>query len=459
MAAARTVGDLAIVLHSPHALRRGVRDLPVRRGVAVRRVRSAPTCRCWTSPRDLTMTVTPVLADQLEDAGVARAAARASCVDVRGSTPRTADLAEVAGASAGAACEAERDRLQPARWSCSTRLGGDPLRAFQEAAAEGRIALIPSAATHAVLPLLATAPGLRLQLDAGHPLAPRAASAGTAASGCPSAPTSRASSGALAERGVALVLPRPERARATPLDGAARRSPTAAGPVALPIDWEAISLVWSLDGYPSDPRLRPSTTGTRCAGCGSGRSAAAPYDPAAAAARGAPSTPRDFLAAVARPPRALPRRARPPRPARLRDRHRAARPLVGGGAALAAGGDRGRRGGRRPPAHRCRRRSREHEPEERPAARLELGRGEGPRDLGLARRSPTSPGPPGAASCACCGRSRGGLRGERRGRARRARAARRCSRATGPSSTSAGRPATTPTQRAHRPRARRCWRP
>ena len=30
-------GDLAIVLHSPHALRRGLRDLPVRRGVAVRR--------------------------------------------------------------------------------------------------------------------------------------------------------------------------------------------------------------------------------------------------------------------------------------------------------------------------------------------------------------------------------------------------------------------------------------
>src|SRR5262249_11094804 len=27
----------------------------------------------------------------------------------------------------------------------------------------------------------------------------------------------------------------------------------AAGPVALPIDWEAVSWLWSLDGYPSDP--------------------------------------------------------------------------------------------------------------------------------------------------------------------------------------------------------------
>ena len=36
-AADRAAGDLAIVLHSPHALRRGLRDLSVRRGVAVRR--------------------------------------------------------------------------------------------------------------------------------------------------------------------------------------------------------------------------------------------------------------------------------------------------------------------------------------------------------------------------------------------------------------------------------------
>ena len=31
---------------------------------------------------------------------------------------------------------------------------------------------------------------------------------------------------------------------------------TAAGPVAFTIDWEAVSWLWSLDGYPVGPRLR-----------------------------------------------------------------------------------------------------------------------------------------------------------------------------------------------------------
>ena len=35
------------------------------------------------------------------------------------------------------------------------------------------------------------------------------------------------------------------------------RSLTEAGPVALPIDWEAVCWLWSLDGYPSRPRPRP----------------------------------------------------------------------------------------------------------------------------------------------------------------------------------------------------------
>src|SRR5262249_6143084 len=45
--------------------------------------------------------------------------------------------------------------------------GGDPLRSFQRAASEGRVALATSAATHAVLPLLATNEGLRMQVETG----------------------------------------------------------------------------------------------------------------------------------------------------------------------------------------------------------------------------------------------------------------------------------------------------
>ena len=47
------------------------------------------------------------------------------------------------------------------------KLDGDPLRAFQEAHGKGRVALMASAATHAVLPKLATLAGRRLQVDAG----------------------------------------------------------------------------------------------------------------------------------------------------------------------------------------------------------------------------------------------------------------------------------------------------
>ena len=46
-------------------------------------------------------------------------------------------------------------------------LGGQALEAFRWAAAERNVALIPSAASHAVLPLIATAASRRLQIDAG----------------------------------------------------------------------------------------------------------------------------------------------------------------------------------------------------------------------------------------------------------------------------------------------------
>ena len=112
----------------------------------------------------LTMTVTPVLADQLEDAGARGAAA--------GVPGRVADRGGGGrprrGAAPSAATPARRSwRATGTRWSCSTRPAAIPLRPFREAAGVGRVALAASAATHAVLPLLATRAGLRLQLDAG----------------------------------------------------------------------------------------------------------------------------------------------------------------------------------------------------------------------------------------------------------------------------------------------------
>ena len=57
--------------------------------------------------------------------------------------------------------------------------------------------------------------------------------------------------GALGEQGVRWFCV-DQSAHRDPLD-ALTPVATAAGPTALPIDWEAVSWVWSLDGYPSDP--------------------------------------------------------------------------------------------------------------------------------------------------------------------------------------------------------------
>jgi 1,4-alpha-glucan branching enzyme len=72
---------------------------------------------------------------------------------------------------------------------------------------------------------------------------------------------------------------------------------TGAGPVALPIDWEAVRWLWSLDGYPSDPAYAQfagkSLRGIRIWKVGGGA-----YDPDAAR-EAARRQAAEFLAAVA----------------------------------------------------------------------------------------------------------------------------------------------------------------
>src|SRR5262249_39383133 len=111
----------------------------------------------------VTMTVTPVLADQLEaDGGPERMQRflRRHRVDAA-----DRDVAD-AGAELRTAARAEADHYT---WAMKrlAKLEGNPLLAFQEAHEKGRIALMASAATHAVLPKLATQAGRRLQVDAG----------------------------------------------------------------------------------------------------------------------------------------------------------------------------------------------------------------------------------------------------------------------------------------------------
>jgi 1,4-alpha-glucan branching enzyme len=271
-----SVGDLAIVLHSHMPYVEGFGTYPfgeewlfdavIRSYLPVLEV-----------ARDLTMTVTPVLADQLEDGGAARRL-REFLVEWRIGAAE-ADMPQVP-AECRDACEAELARYRHAL-ELLDAAGGDPLRPFQDATAEGRIAIATSAASHAVLPLLATRAGLRLQLDAGIRSHRRRFGwdGGFWLPECAYVPGIERR---LADQGVRWFCVDQSAHQGEPLE-ALTPVDTGAGPVALPIDWEAIQWLWSLDGYPSDPAhaqfAGKSLRGVRIWKVGGGA-----YDPAAAEA-------------------------------------------------------------------------------------------------------------------------------------------------------------------------------
>jgi 1,4-alpha-glucan branching enzyme len=240
--------------------------------------------------RDLTMTVTPVLADQLEDAGAADRLRR-FLVEWRIGAAE-ADLPQVPE-ECRAACEGERDRYHQAL-ALLDAAGGNPLAPFQQAAAEGRIALAASSATHAVLPMLATRQGLRLQLDAGI-RSHRRRFDWDGGFWLPECAYRPGLEWELAAEGVRWFCI-DQSAHSEPLDALAP-VPTEAGPVALPIDWEAISWLWSLDGYPSDP-AHAQFAGKSLRGIRIWRVGGGAYEPAAAAAV-ARRQAEEFLAAAA----------------------------------------------------------------------------------------------------------------------------------------------------------------
>ncbi|MGE5282586.1 MAG: 1,4-alpha-glucan branching protein domain-containing protein [Chloroflexota bacterium] len=284
-----TLGDLAIVLHSHMPYVEGFGTYPFGEewlfDAAIRSY--LPVLEVADK---LTMTITPVLADQLEDPGV-HERLRRFLVEWRIGAAE-ADAPQVP-AECRDACEAELARYRQAL-SLLDGHGGDPLRAFQAAAGEGRIALAASAATHAVLPLLATRQGLRLQLDAGI-RSHRRRFGWDGGFWLPECAYVPGLEWRLAEQGVRWFC----------VDQSAQREPlealspvaTAAGPVALPIDWEAIQWLWSLEGYPSDPAhaqfAGKSLRGVRIWKVGGGG-----YDPAAAEAA-ARRQAGEFLAAAA----------------------------------------------------------------------------------------------------------------------------------------------------------------
>ena len=285
-----TAGDLAIVLHSHMPYVEGFGTYPFGEewlfDAAIRSY--LPVLEV---ARNLTMTVTPVLADQLEDAGAAERLRR-FLVEWRIGAAE-ADLSQVPE-ECRAACENERERYRHAL-DLLDAAGGDPLAPFQRAAAAGRIALATSAATHAVLPLLATREGTRLQLETGIRSHRRRFGwdGGFWLPECAYAPGLE---WRLAEEGVRWFCVDQSAHWEDPLEALAPVS-TAAGPVALPIDWEAIAWLWSLDGYPSDPE-HAQFAGKSLRGIRIWRVGGGAYDPAAAEAA-ARRQAGEFLDAVA----------------------------------------------------------------------------------------------------------------------------------------------------------------
>jgi 1,4-alpha-glucan branching enzyme len=285
----RSAGDLAIVLHTHMPYVEGFGTYPFgEEWLFDAVIRSYLPVLEFA--RDLTMTVTPVLADQLEDAGAA-ARLRDFLVEWRIGAA-AADLDEVPP-ECRAACEGELARYRHAL-ELLDAAGGDPLEPFRRAAAEGRVALAASSATHAVLPLLATLPGLRLQLDAGI-RSHRRRFGWDGGIWLPECAYEPGLEWRLAEHGVEWFCVDQSR-QAEPTQALAPVA-TEAGPVALPIDWEAISWLWALDGYPSDPSHAEfegkSLRGIRIWKIGGGA-----YDPAAAEAA-ARRQADEFLAAAA----------------------------------------------------------------------------------------------------------------------------------------------------------------
>lgn len=278
------VGDLAIVLHSHMPYVEGFGTYPFGEEWLFDAVARSHLPVLGVA-RGVTITVTPVLADQLEAEAVASRMSDFLSEFRLGAARADARNADV---SLRPAAQAEVDRLESALGRLEA-LDGDPLQAFRDAADDG-VELMASSATHAVLPKLATAEAVRLQIDAGLRSHARrfGRSAGFWLPECAFVPGLERF---LSERGISHTCLDQSAAE----EGSAALEPVALGRslTGFTIDWPTIELVWAESGYPSAPEYlehhRESLNGV-----GLWAISGDPYDPEAARAR-ARSDADDFL--------------------------------------------------------------------------------------------------------------------------------------------------------------------
>ena len=446
--ASEAVGDLAIVLHSHMPYVEGFGTYPFGEEWLFDAV-ARSYLDVLEAARDLTVTVTPVLADQLEAPGVAermraflrryrleaaeRDASRRLRSCARRPRPRPSAIA------------ARSSGWRSSRATCCCRSGA------RRSSATSRWCLRrPRTRSCRWSPPRA---GRRLQIDAGL-RSHRRRFGSTEGFWLPECAYRPGLEALLAERGLRFfcchqsALERPARQRW-------RRLAPALEWCAFTLDWEAVELVWSKRGYPSDPAYvefhRLSVEGIRLWAIGGG-----PYDPAAARRRAGCS--RRGVHRRRRssgwPPFGL-ARGRPGLVVFAVDTELLGHWWSEGPIWLEAVLRLARRAGVRlvtlPQA------LERHPPEERQLSRIELGRGQGPSHLGLAGRSRPGLGGEAAGAAAAARRERrrrwpGGQPSARRASCSRFR------RATGRSWTSVARRATTRTG-ARPPMPVRRWKP
>jgi 1,4-alpha-glucan branching enzyme len=202
----------------------------------------------------VTLGLTPVLCDQLEtltgDAGerftrfLREIRAVVHDEDARGLE---------AGGQSGLAAEVRRAAGDYTRADeAFAALGGDLLGAFGSLCVE----LWTSAATHAVLPLLATEPGRELQIAAGVHSHERRFGGWSGGFWLPECAYEPGLERELAERGARCFCV--DQTKALGLGSLDQLEPVAteAGPVAVPIDWQTIELIWGERGYPGHDTYR-----------------------------------------------------------------------------------------------------------------------------------------------------------------------------------------------------------
>jgi 1,4-alpha-glucan branching enzyme len=217
------------------------------------------------TPAPLTLGLTPVLCDQLETLpGPAGERLLGYLRDTRQWVHDEDATGLAAGGEAVLAAEVRRAANDYAVAADAIEgCGGDLLGRFARLASDGPLELWTSAATHPVLPLLATDAGLDLQLAtgiAGHRRRLGAWQGGFWLPECAYVPGLEHGA---ARHGVRAFCVDQTDAGGRGADCQLEPIATGAGPVALPIDWQTVELVWSdRSGYPADPRYRDYHRGT-----------------------------------------------------------------------------------------------------------------------------------------------------------------------------------------------------